>query len=396
MKKILLTALMLIILLALISRAEKPETFEEAKKMARDQGKPLLIEFYREDCEFCQKAEDDFTNIPVIGEALEQVVYYKTNLLTDDGRHLDSIYKAGISFPLFILANSEGDPIVRWSGYSQPNRFVEALNHALEDQTTVKERMERVRSNPNYPDSYFLANYFAGMEEHMAAVRYYKQAQNLGASQNANFEYEIFSNTADAAWKDQVSLDSVYPAAERFMNARGKTLDEIGRFGMGLSRLARKYSNTDSLGKYLDYALKTLKNPGNAKLNNVRMLLLSEHALMVKFDTTAAIEIQKSSMGEGWEDNPSRYYRFARWCLERRLNLEEAERYARMAVQRAPEGEFKAGVYSTLAEICYERGKIADAVMAIEKAIDIYPDNPSFMEKWEKYVEGLEEGKSGN
>ncbi len=371
--------------------AQQLTSFEQAVELAKKQDKPLLLEFVREDCEFCEKARDDFETNATIKQVLENVVHYPVNLLTDEGKRLDKKYKAGVSFPVFILANSEGDAIVRWSGYSQPHRFMNALKDALEDQTTIKTRLARVRQNPSYADSYFLANYFAQMEEHMAAVAYYKQAQELGGAHNANFEFEIFLNTADAAWKDQVPLDTVYPAAERFVAAHGKTQEEVARMAMGLSRLARKYNNTENLEKYLDYALKSLKQTNTVNLTRMRMLLLSEHALLIKGDTVAAIEIQKSSLGDGWENNPPRYYRFVRWCLEREINLEEAEMYARKAVESAPEGEFKAGVYKTLAEVCYARGKLDEAVIAIENAIDIDAGNHEYMNLWEKYVAELED-----
>jgi len=46
------TAVFIFILISVyvgISNAQKPETFEEAKTLSASQGKPILLEFFRDD-----------------------------------------------------------------------------------------------------------------------------------------------------------------------------------------------------------------------------------------------------------------------------------------------------------------------------------------------------------
>jgi len=49
MKKIAVFALILFSINVGISSAQKPETFEEAKALSANQGKPILLEFFRDD-----------------------------------------------------------------------------------------------------------------------------------------------------------------------------------------------------------------------------------------------------------------------------------------------------------------------------------------------------------
>jgi hypothetical protein len=90
------------------------------------------------------------------------------------------------------------------------------------------------------------------------------------------------------------------------------------------------------------------------------------------------VEIRKTSLGTGWENNPEKFFNFAKWCLERKIDLEEAETFARQAVDWASSDKLKVSVYNTLAGICEIRRKLDDAIRAMQIATGQDPSNEKY------------------
>ena len=88
---------------------------------------------------------------------------------------------------------------------------------------------------------------------------------------------------------------------------------------------------------------------------------------------------------EGWEEDPGELNGFAWWCFENRINLEQAEDLARRGVELAPEGEEKAMVLDTLAELVFLRGDENEAVALIRQAIEQSPDNEYYREQMVRF-----------
>jgi tetratricopeptide (TPR) repeat protein len=103
--------------------------------------------------------------------------------------------------------------------------------------------------------------------------------------------------------------------------------------------------------------------------------------LYIDHDTSRAVNVRKGVLGAGWEEKPDKYYAFAKWCLERKIDLDEAETYTKKAVDVATPGKFRAGVFSTLAGIYDARGQTQDAVAALAKAKQDDPENDFYPAK---------------
>ena len=86
-------------------------------------------------------------------------------------------------------------------------------------------------------------------------------------------------------------------------------------------------------------------------------------------------------------------YEYAKWCLERKVNLREAEEITQKVVDFTPEGELRARVYNVLADILVERGRLKEAAQAIVTAIENHPENPFYVEKLEELQAELDQQK---
>lgn len=286
---------------------------------------------------------------------------------------------------MFFLLNSQGEIIKRWTGYTGAGRFISALDAALSDQTTVDERLARYKAKPTFDDALYFANYYTDIWDYIKANEYYRQARELSGSSPSRYGFEIFQNTANAVWQDTLEFEAVLPIADSVLTFQSNNSVNLVKLAQIMARLGRKKETTDRIGKYLQAAIDITANRRDAKSQEDNTLLKSEYALYIDKDTTRAIEIKKSTMSPSWENSPEEFYSFARWCLERKIDLEQAERFTRQAVQLASPGEFKGKVLSTLASICDARGNHQEAIKQIKLAIAEDPKNSNYMERLEEW-----------
>jgi len=304
----------------------------------------------------------------------------------DEGAELSENYRVGVYYPVYILTNSNGEVIFRWTGYTGANRFIKSLREATSDLSTINERIEKSESKPVLKDIIYLAGYHADIGEYLEAIKYYKQAQNLGGGVY-DYTYKIFENTANASWKDILTFNDVLPVADAVLNSNKKNINDIVMVAKIMSRLARKKEKTNQLTKYLQAGIDATADSRIKKLKESYNLFTADKALYVDLDTTKAIDMKKENLGPGWQDNPEKFYNFAKWCLERKVNLDEAEMYTRKAIQLAMPGKFRARVLNTLAEISYTTGRTDEAIMLMKQVVDEDPGNLSYIRRLEQYQE---------
>ena len=317
------------------------------------------------------------------------MVHLPLNIKKGEGIELSKRYKVGSYYPLFVLTNSTGKVISRWTGYTGSSRFISSLRKALSDLITVEKRVARHQAKSTYKDALFLAQYNSDTGEHLKAVEYYRQARSLSGSAVFDYSFEIFENTSNATWKDIIPFDEVFPAADAVLTSKIKNRNNIIRVARIMSSLAREKGKTNQIATYLQAGIDATANSQDKKTKESHDLFLADRALYISGDTAEAIRIRKASLGRDWEIDPARFYPFARWCFERRINLEEAEMYTRMAVDRASQGKFKAKLLNLLAEICNARGNTEEAVRLTEMAIDQDPDNEQYRRQLKRFQESL-------
>lgn len=297
---------------------------------------------------------------------------------------LSDIYITGNTFPLFILTDHLGAAITRWTGYSDARRFVNKLNIAKSDLTTIEQREAKLESAPLFNDATFVARYYTDKRDWLKAVRYFRRAKELNKS-SFDFSFSIFQNMVNAAWNDFITFKEVLPSIDSVLLAKRKNLKNYSNSIRMLSQLARKLGKTNQLEKYLKAGIDEIGDNKDAKFKESRHNFMADYTLYVTADTTRAINIKKASLGKGWTADPDRFHKYAKWCLERKLALEEAEKYARKAADMASEGQFKGRMLHTLAGICDARGKPEEAVEIMQMALDNHPERDYYQEQLEEF-----------
>ena len=86
-------------------------------------------------------------------------------------------YHVGPYYPVFILTDSAGNVINRWTGYTGAQRFLSEFGRAMSNLTTMDNRIAAFDQKPDRNEAIFLAKYHADIAEFVASAQYYRQAE---------------------------------------------------------------------------------------------------------------------------------------------------------------------------------------------------------------------------
>ncbi|MBN2227725.1 MAG: hypothetical protein JW763_10210 [candidate division Zixibacteria bacterium] len=302
---------------------------------------------------------------------------------------LSERYQVGYTYPVFILTDSTGEVIKRWTGYTGGAKaLIATLDQALSDMIGIDERVARCAQNPSFDDAVFLARYYADAKDHIKAISYFRLADKLNTNSRVGFVYDIFANTANAVWDDLLPFQDALDAADSVINSKQWNTEHMINVGRLMVHLARKKNKTEAVGKYLLAAINAASNSRNAHHQESYQLLRADYALHITHDTVEAVTLKKVSLGKGWEENRDKSYDFARWCLERKVNLAEAEQHVRKTVDLVYPGKIRAMVLNTLAEIVFARGDTVRAAKIARLAVDQEPDNEYYQQQLRRFEKG--------
>lgn len=282
-----------------------------------------------------------------------------------------------------MLANKDAETMYRWWGYSREMLF-EELDAGFSDLTTIKEKEQRYAQKPDAATAKSLASYFHTQGEIKDAVRLYNDAAEYDPEND--YISELFSLYNSGYNRNVYTMDELIAIADKALVSSKVG----GKFKLTVYAQMSAYMKDDPENKkLLAYATKGYQyirtNPDDIPKWAKKSIDLN-YTLFVKKEIEEAIEIKKSTLKPGWENNPNALNSFSWWCFENKINLEEAEKLGRRAVKLAPAGREKAMILDTVAEIVYLQGNPKEAVALMEVAIKEDPET----ENWKKQLERFE------
>ena len=371
-KRIVIAAVVLSFALVINTNASEIATLAEAKRLSVQTGKLILLEFYHDDCEYCDQAARDAETDASIKLAFARVILLKLSVLQGQGTALATTYKVGDYYPVFILTDSTGHTISRWTGYTGVDRFIKSFNQAMSDLMTVDARVARCQANPTPKDALFLADYFTDTREHLSARDYLRLVQRLYGT-GLDFSYRLFTATAEAVWSDLLPFDSLITAADDVLAKKQMNMHNLGPMSQIMANVSRKTGHTDKLEKYLAAGIEATSSRTDAAGIELHRDLLADYALHAMGDTTEALTVKKRALGNRWEEDMAKCFQFGEWCFRRNISLADAEHYVRLATDKAGGDKFRANHLRMLAEICFARGKTQEAIQLANQALTLDP-----------------------
>jgi uncharacterized Ntn-hydrolase superfamily protein len=128
---------------------------------------------------------------------------------------------------------------------------------------------------------------------------------------------------------------------------------------------------------------------GKEEPNPSNVHRMARFMMMTGVRPERALELRRDHFGDAWRDDPVALNRFAWFCFQYGVNLEEAESLARRGVELSG-GADRANILDTLAEIVSAQGRTGEALGLIEQAIELAPETQYFKGQKLKFQELLE------
>lgn len=284
--------------------------------------------------------------------------------------------------------DADGTLLNRWWGYRSPREFAETVSLATTDPMPVPAREARFRAKPTAHDAALLARVRLTDGDTQGADSLYTLAAKLNSDPKVDYTWEIM-DVRMSGYPDLFDYPGVKSAADAALalgSPEPGAIADLCHFMVDASQ-GRKLPVAD-WAPYLERGLKVSDGSTDDEVVRTRRFLLVEHALHIEKDKQKALKYERDTFAPGWETRVGAVNRFAWWCFENDVNLEEAETLAAKAVDLAKPGRQKAQVLDTLAEICRKRGKMKDAVAMMEKATQEDPKNADYPKKLAEFKTG--------
>lgn len=134
---------------------EWKSSYNQALNSAKESGRPVMIDFYAEWCNYCRKMKSDVYPSDRIQRKLNRFV----TVSIDGEKHPDIAAKYGVDgFPTVVFLDQNGVLLYRYEGYADTDRLSSLLNTAWSKRNRENEILEEIRKNPENIKS----NYQAG------------------------------------------------------------------------------------------------------------------------------------------------------------------------------------------------------------------------------------------
>lgn len=379
--------------------AEAPELIHfrdlaGAQQAAARSGGLLLVDFYAEWCGPCKRfAKAVDIDATLRGALANEVIFHEIDAEKGEGVPLSEHYGVD-GFPTFVLMNAKGDVVDRWSGFDEPNGFLESLRKATADPTTFAEKKTRFASKPTLDGAEKLAELSRDSGSPEEALRYYAEAQRLNVGDRGKYLPAILDLEV-AAWKHGASVEEPKKTADAIVALPSRTLSDLRGVVAAMRSLGRKIGDPSLVAPYLERALAAAESSDDKDAPALAQSLRLQKAIEIEKDMPKAVELKRAAMPAGWRDDAEALNAFAWWCFEHKVNLDEANELAQKGADLAPAGAKKAMILDTLAEICNARGNCGDAAQIEARAAAEDPANEHYKERAVEFAKLFAEQRGG-
>jgi tetratricopeptide (TPR) repeat protein len=146
---------------------------------------------------------------------------------------------------------------------------------------------------------------------------------------------------------------------------------------------------------FIRSALEATAGSDDEDLISMHRGLQVESALLIDHDPVKALGLKREGLPEGWDTDPRQLNRFAWWCFENDVNLEEALALALQGVELSESPGDQANILDTAAELCNKLGNCGEAVQHMQRAVELNPDRQYYKDQLAKFEALLAEQDKG-
>ena len=353
----------------------------------------VLVDFYADWCGPCKRFDEALQDDAALQATLERVTFVRLDAEKDHGETLAETY--GVTgYPTFVLTDGGGTLLDLWSGWGDTATFVASLDEALVDPMSLEARIARFEADPTADDAVRLARMMDTVDDHGAAVRYYRAAVEIDPARSTDLAPDLAYATISGLRDGSTTTDQARETTRAMFDSDDVDLAAKIQIALMLDRAGKRHDAPDLAAEFLTAAMTAAEGSDDEQVASIRPDLGIAHALTVLDDPKAALEFKRASMDDGWTEDASQLNAFAWWCFEHEVNVDEAMELARKGVELAEPGSEKAMILDTLAELCNLAGDCGEAIATIDLAIEQDPDRTYYQEQRERF-ESILAGSGG-
>ncbi|MCU0230996.1 MAG: hypothetical protein MUC67_06410 [Acidobacteria bacterium] len=256
------------------------------------------------------------------------------------------------------------------------------LEQALGPPRTLEQRIAEFEKAPTADAALSLGNELLAEERYSEAIPLYQRAGTLEQKHGDSESHEAFASTvsrnalaaaAQGARAGTVPVETLKQAYERYLALHPDDADVANVAALYLAVGLSKGQDNAFLQPRLDAAIAAFEKSEDAEKKQSLEQLQIVRARAIENDPAKAIALKQKTFGEGWQDDPSELSEFARFLVRNDLDLDEAERVARRAVELSEPGRERSRAAETLARVLEKRGERDEAIAALETALQGAP-----------------------
>jgi tetratricopeptide (TPR) repeat protein len=336
----------LVTLLALLATARtSPATvvfesagFTAAQERAKQETKPLVIDFYADWCGPCKLLDATTWQDAEVGAFSKYFVSVKVDTEKGEGPELSRRF--GVEgLPTILFLDPDGRPLFRQVGYMPPVLMLGAMRKALAG-GDGRGLLTLAEASPQDAQLQLEAGRLSIEQKRWAeAQRFLIKAEALSPEQDKAFAGRVLLAQGELATR-QGGWDQAAARYRAFVERFPDSPEAVRVRGQLAEVLARAGKREEALSQY-------------------RQAVRSE---------PESVPVLNG---------------FAWFCATERLGLDEALTAAAHAVELS---DHAPGVLDTLAEVRYARGEYGEALKIIAEAMERQPDDPYFRRQQEKFL----------
>jgi len=328
-------------------------------------------------------------------ETLADAVFYNVDCEKGEGTEIAKKYEIR-GYPTYIVMNGEGEVTDSWIGYEGPEKWTASVEAAKKDPRTIVEKKAAFETEPTLALATALASNASTGAEYKAAVEYYGQARELDPDNANEYRDQILMSMIYGMEDESFTMDEVIAKAQPVMDSDETPVTDKLELAMMMKYFAGKNGQIEKAVPFIEAAWAASESTTDEEAIKFRDKYLAvDHALLVEKNTAKAVDLYRSRMPEGWKENADELNRFAWWCFENDINLEEAQKLIHKGVELAESDGQRANILDTAAEICNALGNCDEALEHIKTAIELDPDREYFQEQLVRFEKFAEDKKKG-
>jgi tetratricopeptide (TPR) repeat protein len=330
----------------------------------------------------------------VIKAALQDVVLVSIDCEKGEGPELAKKY--GVSgFPTYHAVNGDGEITDSYIGYDNAESWASFARFTTVDRRTIKAKTAAYAEQPTANLARSLGNSASTTYDFKGAVGYFQKARELDPANAADYTEFILTNMYYGSYGGEFTLDEVEAEVKPAFNAPDADAGDKLQLTEMMLQVAQAAEAPGRAVPYVEEAMAVTVDPRDENRVRSRERIAIVAALLIDKDEEKAVSLKIASMPEGWDESARGLNRFAWWCFENRVNLEEAHTLALMGVELAEDDQGRAQILDTAAEICNALGDCGQAVAYMKRAIELQPDSQGYKEQLTRFEKLLEEQTKG-